>query len=165
MKEKHKYSRLKNTELSYIAGFLDGDGCILAQLVKGNYKYKYTIRIKINFYQHKKRHWFLLKLKKLLIYGSIRIKKDSMAEYSISGDSNIENLLILLLPYLQIKKLAAKLVLKIITKKRDVTLEADFIEVCKMVDEIAELTDSKKRSVTSLVVKAALIPPVETEVD
>jgi hypothetical protein len=43
--------------LSYIAGFLDGDGCVLAQIVRGStYKYKHTIRVSITFYQKKSRH-------------------------------------------------------------------------------------------------------------
>ena len=47
--------------LPYIAGFLDGDGCVLAQIVRGSdYKYKHTIRVSITFFQKKSRYWFIL---------------------------------------------------------------------------------------------------------
>ena len=43
---------LTNIEKVYIAGFLDGNGSILAQLVKSkDYKYGFTVRISIVFYQ------------------------------------------------------------------------------------------------------------------
>lgn len=35
---------LANEKRAYIAGFSDGEGCILAQIVKGkDYKYGYTV--------------------------------------------------------------------------------------------------------------------------
>ena len=59
-------TKLTEADLHYLAGFLDGDGSIMAQIVKGNsYKYGYSIRVTICFYQKTKRHWFLLKLRKL----------------------------------------------------------------------------------------------------
>jgi len=49
--------KIKDIDLAYIAGFLDGDGSLIAQIVKGdNYKYKYGIRLSIVFYQYKKKH-------------------------------------------------------------------------------------------------------------
>ena len=57
-------TKLTEADLHYLAGFLDGDGSIMAQIVKGNsYKYGYSIRVTICFYQKTKRHWFLLKLR------------------------------------------------------------------------------------------------------
>jgi len=45
----------KNTtekEFAYIAGFLDGDGSLMTQIVKNeSYKYGYSIRISIVFFQ------------------------------------------------------------------------------------------------------------------
>jgi hypothetical protein len=39
-------------ELAYIAGFLDGDGCIMLQLIwRHDYKLGYQIRASIVFYQ------------------------------------------------------------------------------------------------------------------
>jgi hypothetical protein len=51
-------SILKNkNDLIYLAGFIDGDGCILAQIVARNdYKYLFQIRVSIILYQKTTRH-------------------------------------------------------------------------------------------------------------
>jgi hypothetical protein len=59
--DKKIIKNLTREDLAYLAGFLEGGGCILAQIVKGGtYKYKYTIRLSIVFYQRKDKHWFFL---------------------------------------------------------------------------------------------------------
>lgn len=48
---------LNQQEIAYLAGFIDGDGCILAQIIpRKDYKYKFQIRVSIIFYQKKSRH-------------------------------------------------------------------------------------------------------------
>lgn len=51
-----KLLNLTELEWAYLAGFLDGDGALIAQLVKGEYKYLYRIRVSIVFFQSKSRH-------------------------------------------------------------------------------------------------------------
>ena len=52
-----KLKRLSPVELSYIAGFLDGDGSIYAQIVKrSDYRLKFQIRVSISFHQKTTRH-------------------------------------------------------------------------------------------------------------
>jgi hypothetical protein len=52
---------VSDNEFSYIAGFLDGDGCINAQIVRRkNYKLLFQIRVSITFFQKTSRYWFLL---------------------------------------------------------------------------------------------------------
>nr|YP_665683.1 putative site-specific DNA endonuclease [Mesostigma viride]AAK16693.1 putative site-specific DNA endonuclease [Mesostigma viride] len=150
---------------AYIAGFLDGDGCLMAQIIKGVYKYKFRIRLSIVFYQHAKRKWFLLQLKKLFDdIGYVRIHKtNNMCDYTITGSRSIEHILLQLMPYIQLKKTSAALMLQLIKKEKLVTTKADFIEVCQLVDKIAEQNFSKKRIITSKVVEATLMLPVETE--
>lgn len=157
------YKDLTNENLAYIAGFLDGDGCILTQIVKGKtYKYKHTIRFSIIFYQKKNNHWFLIWLQKKINKGNIRIRKDDMIELCILGANPVKEMLILLIPFLQIKKNLAKLVLNIIDNVKNVSSEACFIEVCKLVDKTAEYTYSKKRTITSVTVQETFKLPVET---
>lgn len=162
-KQKKMLNKLTTEELAYIAGFLEGDGCILVQIVKGNYKYKHTIRIGIVFYQKKDKHWFFIWLKDKIGCGTIRIKKDFMIEYSIFGLNPVKSLLKLLLPYLKLKKTLAILVFRIVESFERVKTEADFLEVCKLVDEVAEHTYSKRRINTSSTVRENLGLPVETE--
>jgi len=141
----------------YISGFLDADGCILTQIVKSSsYKYGYTVRVSVVFYQLNKRYWFLMQLKDSLGMGSLRQKKDGMAELTITGFKPVENLLKSLLPHLRIKKAVARLVLEIIDKYKQVNTEADFLKVCTLIDKTAELTDSKNRKNTYFSVKEDL---------
>lgn len=153
---------LSNETKAYIAGFLDGDGSILAQIVKNKtYKYGFTIRCSVNFYQHKKNSWIILWLKKELKKGNIRIR-NNIIEYSIVDKNSIKRILYLLIPYLKIKKPLAKLIIKIIDEKENVQTKADFLKVCNLVDKVAKYTYSKKRKVTSSVVKKSWNLPVET---
>ena len=49
--------KLSELDKYYIAGFLDGDGCINAQIVKrSDYKLKFQIRVYVSFFQ-KTKHW------------------------------------------------------------------------------------------------------------
>ncbi len=60
--------RFVNDEVkAYIAGFLDGDGCIMAQLVRRkDYIYGYQIRTSIVFYQKSSHEDILFWLKEQL---------------------------------------------------------------------------------------------------
>lgn len=71
--------KLTNEERAYVADFLDGDGCMLAQIVKGkDYKYGYTVHLSIIFFQKSNRHSFLLWLKSKLKYGYLRIRNNEI---------------------------------------------------------------------------------------
>jgi hypothetical protein len=72
-----------------------------------------------------------------------------MSELAIVGVTPVKKLLLQLLPYLLVKKPTAKLVLEIIENLECVNNRSDFIEVCRLVDKIAEHTDSKKRKITT----------------
>ena len=150
--------KLSIEEKSYIAGFLDGNGSIFAQIVRGSdYKYNFRIRVSIGFYQKKTKHWYMLKLKKLLGgYGYLRIRKDGVSELVITGSGPVKLVLSQLKDFLILKKKNASLILKIIEKKRKVSSEIEFIEICKLVDQVAELNYSKNRAVTSETVKKSL---------
>lgn len=151
-------SILKKEDLIYLAGFIDGDGCILAQIVKRNeYKNLFQIRVSIVLFQKTIRHWFLLEWLNKLKVGSLRKRNDSMSELAIVNTAAVKILLLQLLPYLQIKKATAKLVIEIIDKLDQVKDRSDFLEVCKLVDKIAEFTDSKKRTITSDTVRKAYL--------
>ena len=141
----------------YLSGFLDADGCILTQIIKGNsYKYGHTVRVSIVFYQSNKRYWFLMQLRDSLGLGVLRQKKDGMAELTITGFKPVENLLKSLSPYLRIKRPLSKLVLEIIDKHKQINTEADFLEVCILIDKTAELMDSKNRKNTYVSVREYL---------
>ena len=54
---REKMRDITKEELSYIAGFVDGDGCILAQIVsRKDYKHNFQIRVSVILYQKSIRH-------------------------------------------------------------------------------------------------------------
>ena len=146
-------------ERFYLAGFLDGDGSIFAQLVRGNdLKYKYRIRVSIGFYQNKRHIWFLTKLKKDLKCGSIRQKTDDVVEYVITAADPVKNLLLQIKDRLVLKKRQANLVLEILERKKKIQSKSDFLEVCQLTDKVAILNYSKKRTITAKDVEKVLFP-------
>jgi hypothetical protein len=154
----------------YVAGFLDGDGSINAQIVqRKDYILKFQIRFTITFFQKTSRHWFMIWLDKRLKIGTIRKRNDGISEYTITGAQNVKKILLWLLPALQIKKPQAKLILSIIEKQFKNQTKEDFVASCEMVDKIVQMNDSKLRINLSSVVKKILLEdfsldsfPVET---
>nr|YP_636258.1 putative site-specific DNA endonuclease [Tupiella akineta]YP_636278.1 putative site-specific DNA endonuclease [Tupiella akineta]AAV80680.1 putative site-specific DNA endonuclease [Tupiella akineta]AAV80700.1 putative site-specific DNA endonuclease [Tupiella akineta] len=165
-----KLKKIIPEELSYLAGFLDGDGCINAQIVRrSDYKLKFQIRVSITFFQKTNRHWFLIWLDKKLDCGTLRKRPDGMSEYAIIGIASVRNLLSILKPYLKLKKRQAILLLKIIEKMPHIQNDPQlFLKLCEQVDHFSEFNDSKKRKLTSQVVRSEIgetlnLFPVETE--
>src|SRR3990170_1512030 len=96
---------LSKEELAYISGFLDGDGCIMLQLIfRHDYVLGYQIRASIVFYQNHKYTSFLEWLKKRFSLGYIRQRNDGICEYTIVGVKPVMGILKILYPYLRLKK-------------------------------------------------------------
>src|SRR3989344_725749 len=135
-------------DLAYVAGFLDGDGCLIAQLVKrSGYIRGYQIRLSIVFYKKVQHISHLEWLKEQFGDGYIRKRNDGMAEYTIVGLEPVGRILKRISPHLRLKKELADLILKISKMPRKLTI-AEYLKYCKMVDETAKLTYSKKRTTT-----------------
>ena len=150
---------------AYIAGFLDGDGCINAQILRRtDYRLGFQIRVSITFFQSTKRHWFLLTLQKKLPGGSLRKRKDGISEYSIVGPNLVQRVCEALLPYLQIKRRQAVLILEITKRLKKNQSQEDFLTLCHLVDQVGELNDFKKRTRSAALVKSEWqkLFPVET---
>jgi len=161
--------RLDTTQLAYLAGFLDGDGLINAQIVKRpDYKLKFQIRFTVSFFQKTTRHWFLIQLQKQLKYGSLRKKPDGISEYTIVGRESVKHIIHLLKPYLRIKRRHAVLILQIIKQLEKNQEPQAFVKLCEEVDKFERLNDSKKRTITSAAVRSLFLElgllsvPVET---
>lgn len=160
---------MSNEEKAYIAGFLDGDGCIMAQLVqRKDYVFGYQIRVSIVFYQKQCHQEILSWLKSKLNYGYIRQRNDGMAEYTIVGLRGVEEILKLLVKYLRLKKALAYEVIELIKKHPKRMNAENLIRLSTLVDKTAQFNYSKKRINTSETIKAFLkgknLFPVETSV-
>jgi len=150
---KIEIEKITNEDKAYIAGFLDGDGSLLAQIIKGSYKYGFTLRYTIQFVQSKKNHNIMLWLKSRLIVGNIRIRKDNISEYAITGKYAVALIIKVLLPYLKIKKELGYLILKIIEEDCNISNQQEFLKVCVLVDSTLSLTYGKMRKINSSIVK------------
>jgi len=168
-----KLKRLSPLELSYIAGFLDGDGSIYAQIIKrSDYRLGFQIRVSITFYQKTTQHWFLIQLKNQLRYGSLRKNKSNgMSDYTIVGEESVKYCLEALLPSLRLKKRQATLLLQIIEQSQKEEEPEAFLTRCELVDQVSRLNDSKRRKMTSETVRSLFLElnllsvPVETQSD
>ena len=136
--------------LSYIAGFLDGDGCIMLQLVRRkDYVYGFQIRASIVFYQKQKHRVFLEWLQKQFQVGYIRNRNDGMSEYTIVGFKSVTKVLKKLKPFLRLKKKHVNLVFKV-DKIFSKGFSVDkLLKASKYVDEFLDINYSKKRTNTS----------------
>lgn len=153
---------ITDLKLAYLAGFIDGDGCINGQIIKSNdYKRKFKLQVSVVIFQKTSRRWFIDDLHKTIEMGYVR-ERDGMLELAIRAQKDVELILTKLMPYLIMKKPQAELVLKILNLLKNVKSDHEFLEVCKLIDKFAILNDSKKRINTSEIVKNVLFPPVET---
>ena len=160
---------MSNEELAYIAGFLDGDGCLMAQLVRRkDYIYGYQIRVSVVFYQKQSHQEILVWLKSKLRLGYIRQRNDGMAEYTIVGLREVEKVLKLLQPYLRLKKVLSRLVIRLIKAHPKKMTPEKLLRMSSLVDQTAAFNYSKKRTNTSQTIKEFFkntnLFPVETEV-
>jgi LAGLIDADG endonuclease len=162
--------KLTDLEFAYIAGFIDADGSINVQIVaRKDYILKYQLRVSITIFQKTSRHWVVLWFHKKLKYGTVRKRPDGMSEYTIVGNQSVQTLLIVLLPFLKVKRRQALLILEILkhlSKKQD---PQSFLKLCEQADKIALLNDSKNRTITASVVRETFLKenfqfPVETEI-
>lgn len=131
----------------YLAGFLDGDGSIYVRAKpNSSYKYGYQIAPTVAFFQSKKSGEFP-KLCKRIPYGTLRVRKDGIYEYTISRQKEIKDFLYLVLPYLVLKQEQAKLMIKILDFKDTVQTIDDFNVLLALIDSFRELNYSKNRKV------------------
>jgi len=150
---------MDSTTLSYIAGFLDGDGSIFFQIVsRPDYKQKFQIRTSIGFYQDTKNVQILKWLKEQFESGYIRHRKTGMSDYTIVEFKKVKEILTLLQPYARLKKKHIELGLKIMNKLENKKSNLNFIEICKLVDKFKDINYSKKRTMTCKVVSKSLSP-------
>ena len=161
-------AKLTPIELAHIAGFLDADGCINAQIVKNEEnRILHQIRFTVTFYQKSKRKWLLVWFREKFGVGSdIRKRKLAMCDYTITGIEHVKPLLKAIYPYIKGKRRQTSLSLFLMDRlpsilpKRNEQINqqtADsFIWLCHIVDHFGFLNDSRGRTNTSALVKKRL---------
>lgn len=142
---------------SYVAGFLDGDGCILFQLVRRkDYRFGFQIRASIIFYQKTKHRHHLEWLQSIFKSGYVRNRNDDMTEYTVVGFEPVTRILKLLKPYIRLKKKHVSHALQITRLVGKELTTEKFVAATRLVDDFRELNYSKKRMNMSSQVEAYL---------
>ena len=96
-------SRLE-TDLAYIAGFLDGDGSLMLQVkTRSDTKRGVRFMATICFYQDTRHEKPLYWIRERLGIGYITRRNDGMTELRINGFEQVRNILITLKPFIRFK--------------------------------------------------------------
>jgi hypothetical protein len=144
---------IKNISDQYIAGFLDGDGSIVASIEKRpeRRRFPYRVRLKINFTQHIRHKNMLILLQQALgNIGHIRyVHTHNLVELVIQKRSDVKKTLLRLLPFLILKQRQARIMLAMIdifdqgiVKVRSSLSDKDFKKIFAMAKELRKLNSN-----------------------
>ena len=129
--------KIKQIDWAYIAGFLDGDGSMMAQFKNRNDTPRgWRILPGIRFYQDTRNEKTLFWVKNKIEMGHIYRRKDGMTELRLEGWKQVLVLLENIKPYARFKKNRVDLLLKIAKLVNDKKVEDLTI---KEKDKIADL--------------------------
>ncbi len=133
---------------AYIAGFLDGDGCILLQLKpRRGYRYGFQIKATVSFYQKHRGRWVLEWLQRQIGIGRIRDRRDGISQYDIEGAASVLHFLKAIAPYLVAKKQQAQMAIELLEDmlRNPKPSPEEFLRWARMVESCQALNYSKKR--------------------
>lgn len=149
--------RINQTALAYIAGFLDGDGCIKAKVDKQpNNKFGWRTRIVVTFTQHTRNRRVLDWIKNQLMVGTIAdYPSKRVSEYIITDSEFVDRLLRNLRPYVVNKSQQLELGLQLLSLKDRFKNKESFDKAWKLAMEIRGLNNYPK--------KISSVSPVTTE--
>ncbi len=156
---------------AYIAGFLDGDGSIMFQLIeRKDYIYGYQIRASVCFYQDSNHKAGLRWLRDKIGYGYIRDRNDGVSDYTIVGYNKVEEVLKMVQPFVVFKAVHVKRAFELLSAIREnlKPTPEQLIELAKLVDSYATLNYSKKKKnnvakVEEFLNRKGLLTPVTTD--
>nr|QUO99218.1 putative site-specific DNA endonuclease [Oedogonium sp. HN1801B]QUO99247.1 putative site-specific DNA endonuclease [Oedogonium sp. HN1801B] len=146
-------------QASYLAGFIDADGSIVAQIVRRkDYVFKFQVRVSVTCIQKMSQVHHLKEFQNEIGTGTVRDRGDGIGEFAIVGHKNVSAFIKQITPYLRNKKKQANLVLRI-CEQLDLTKKDPkrFLEICELSDRVSELNYSSVRINTSQQVREVFI--------
>ena len=140
-----KTSEMTEVEKAYVAGFLDGDGSIMAHIEPHREcRFGYRIRVVIKFSQHESSSLVLAELKRLC-GGYLSQANKHVRELAIKSSTNVECFLKEVAPYVRVKRTQAEQALRLIEELRQVKTLEDFKGAARLADQISQ-SNLKSRS-------------------
>ena len=137
---------LTQLDRAYLAGFLDGDGSIYAQLKPNpTYRYGFQIAVYAVLYQSQQDREQFEKICSLVNLGYLRVRKDGILEYIIGKTDSLREFLRIVQPFAILKKQQIALMLRILDMKDRAKDKNTFAELANLIDNFRELNYSKKR--------------------
>lgn len=134
---------------AYVAGFLDGDGSLVAtvQSKPERKRVRFRIHLRVTFSQHWRHRGFMEQIQKHLGVGSLReVPSRKLVELVITNRSEVRTVVERLLPHLVLKKRQAELMLAAIAiynanvvNVRSVLNDQDLEKVVAFVQEVRRL--------------------------
>lgn len=139
--------QINKDEIKYLAGLIDGDGCISAQC-KHNKSFAanrpYQIQVTLQITQDVKTKHVLEKAKKDLGVGNITMRKESngstICDLKTTAMDKVKDCLIQLRPHLRGKKKQANLVLRIIEQHKEALKDINkFVNLLRLIERVQSL--------------------------
>ncbi len=139
-------SRLDELFWPYVAGFLDGDGCIAIKFERSKTcALGYRARVRVSFTQHKARRKVLDFLHSRIGSGVIsQYQHNNMAEYVIRDQKVIATLLQNIEPYVVIKAEHLQLAKQLLILKEDGYNEESLEKMKSLFEQIGSLNNYPK---------------------
>ena len=144
-------SSITDTELAYIAGFLDGDGSLMFQLKKRADSTKgVRFMATMCLYQDTRHDATLSWIRQRLGCGYVSKRNDGMTELRINGFSQVRETLVALQPHVRFKKKQVQLLIRAcVMLERETLRTMTSVHVRKIVDFLLHIQNenymSKKR--------------------
>jgi hypothetical protein len=160
--------QLSESEASYIAGFLDGDGSIHFQFVRQKeYRFGFYIRASVSFSQSTSARHGLEHIQNLVGGGYLRDRGTGMSDLVITSRPLLIDLLGRIEPYVIFKKEHVGRALELLDRIRPRMEVEEFMQVVRLADSFASLNYSKTKRITAVDVEQhlsskGLLVPVST---
>jgi len=135
---------------AYMAGFLDGDGCITVKIERSiTCRLGFRARVRVSFTQHRSRRRVLDLLQKKICSGRvIEYDHNNMAEYVINDQKVISRLLDRLEPYVFVKSEHLKLAKKIFVLRKEGYSKRILNEMLIVAEKVRSLNNYPKEKLS-----------------
>ncbi len=141
---------MKESDASYVAGFLDGDGSIHFQLVRQReYRFGFYIRASVSFSQSTSARLGLESIQNLVGAGYLRDRGTGMSDLVITSRPSLRKLLEEIQPYVIFKKEHVRQALLLLPQLDRLRDPGRFLQLAREVDAFATLNYSKSKRISA----------------